>query len=54
MYVTSKDNLFPLSVGKEETCVKCKTKLNISERKCTIHKNKWFHLECWNQLVGKF
>ena len=54
MHVVSKNNSFPFNIGKEETCVKCKIKLNLSDRKCTIHNSKWYHLDCWKELVGKF
>ncbi|MFM8659035.1 MAG: hypothetical protein ACKOCQ_03770 [Candidatus Nitrosotenuis sp.] len=35
------------------TCHKCKQEATLSDLDATLHRQKWYHLSCWQALVGK-
>lgn len=35
------------------TCQKCKKQTNLSSLNATLHRQSWYHLSCWKELVGK-
>ena len=35
-----------------QTCSRCNAKMDLTEKKSTIFRDKWYHVWCWKSLKG--